>query len=349
METLQWIDKLSERARQETVPATDILAPRLAPVTYRLPRTALSLSAAGSVAAACLLLAMGLRAACHQHNHSLYQQLFFGHDDRAVFPIEDGRELSMSTPQLIPPPRDLSGRRALLIWGAVLVLSGSGIGAGSALLFQRPAPPPPIIQPRPESEPGVPNFSPAPIVSQMSHELNLTSDQTEQVTAAYTQSLSAIRALRADMIVKLNAEHEKLRAAMKKTLTDAQFADWDRHFEAMRTRFMPDAPPWREFHHHDHGGPGGEMRGPDGHGRWMGEGLNGDGPGPQNGPDSRSRPGQGGPPFPRPGPGQFDGNDSAPPRSDAPGGPQKDRSPQNQDEQPNPPTGGNQPPPPPPQ
>jgi len=255
----------------------------------------------------------------------------------------------MSTPQLIPSPRDPSGRRALLIWGAVLVLSGSGIGAGSALLLQKPVPPPPAVGPKPEPEPGVPNFSPAPIVSQMTRDLGLTSEQAQQVTAAYTQSLSAIRALRADMIVKLNAEHEKLRAEMKKTLTDAQFADWNHHFEAMRSRLMPDAPPWREFHHHEHGGPGAEMRGPDGHGRWMGEGMNGDGPGPQNGPEGRPQPGPGEPPFPRPGPGQFDGDTGGPPGPDAPGLQQKDRAPQNQDEQPNPPAAGNQPLPPPPQ
>jgi len=62
METLQWIEKLAERARQETVPATDIAAPRIEPAVYRLPRMALSLSAVGSLAAACLLLAMGLHA-----------------------------------------------------------------------------------------------------------------------------------------------------------------------------------------------------------------------------------------------------------------------------------------------
>jgi hypothetical protein len=62
METLQWIEKLAERARRETVPATDIAAPRVEPAVYRLPRMALSLSAAGSLAAACLLLALGLHA-----------------------------------------------------------------------------------------------------------------------------------------------------------------------------------------------------------------------------------------------------------------------------------------------
>ena len=73
-----------------------------------------------------------------------------------------------------------------------------------------------------------------------------------------------LRRVRSDMVVKLAAEHEKLRSAMKKTLTDVQFAQWDQRFEAMRSRMMPDGPPPRDFHHH--GGPGEEMNGADGHG-----------------------------------------------------------------------------------
>lgn len=62
METLQWIEKLAERARQESIPQVRIGAPRVEPVAYRLPGRALSLSAVGSLAAACLLLVMGLHA-----------------------------------------------------------------------------------------------------------------------------------------------------------------------------------------------------------------------------------------------------------------------------------------------
>jgi hypothetical protein len=62
MKTLQWIDKLAERARQEPAPAISVAVPRVQPAVYRLPRMALSLSAAGSLAAACLLLALGLHA-----------------------------------------------------------------------------------------------------------------------------------------------------------------------------------------------------------------------------------------------------------------------------------------------
>ena len=68
METLLWIEKLAERARQENIPVVHIAAPRMEPMSYRLPRTALSLSAVGSLAAACLLLVMGLHA---QHAASL--------------------------------------------------------------------------------------------------------------------------------------------------------------------------------------------------------------------------------------------------------------------------------------
>jgi hypothetical protein len=62
METLQWIENLAAHARSELLPAIDVVAPRVEPVVYRLPRWALSVSAAGSLAAACLLLVMGLHA-----------------------------------------------------------------------------------------------------------------------------------------------------------------------------------------------------------------------------------------------------------------------------------------------
>lgn len=62
METLLLIEKLADRARQESVPVVHVAAPRMEPMSYRLPRAALSLSAVGSLAAACLLLVMGLHA-----------------------------------------------------------------------------------------------------------------------------------------------------------------------------------------------------------------------------------------------------------------------------------------------
>jgi hypothetical protein len=204
-----------------------------------------------------------------------------------------------TSPQPAPIRPDRSGRRALLIWGMILVISGTGIGAGGALLLRKPPPPPPITDGSPgDPGPGVPNFDAGPIVQHMTRELNLTPDQAQQVKDAYGQSLTAVKALRADMIIKLTAEHEKLRAAMKKTLTDEQYARWDQRFEAMRTRMMPDAPPPRGFGHPH---PGDDMRGPDGHG---GPGMNHRGPGgggeqddplhlgPGSGPDGR-----GGPPF----------------------------------------------------
>jgi hypothetical protein len=169
---------------------------------------------------------------------------------------------------------DRTARRALFIWGAVLVISGTGIGAGGALLFKKPPlPPADAISPNPgDTGPGIPNYDPRPIVAHMTRELNLTPDQTRQVTEAYAQSLAAIKTLRSDMIVKLTAEHDKLRVAMKKTLTDEQYAQWDQHFEAMRSRMMPDAPPWHGFGHPHPGddmrwdhGPGGGM--PDMHDR----------------------------------------------------------------------------------
>ncbi len=62
MDSELWIDSLSRRARGETLPELRCTVPRIAPTVLRLPRLALSLSAVGSLAAACLVLALGLHA-----------------------------------------------------------------------------------------------------------------------------------------------------------------------------------------------------------------------------------------------------------------------------------------------
>jgi hypothetical protein len=62
METQQWIENLAAQARNEAIPEIHVVAPRLQPAVYRLPRFVLSLSAASSLAAACLLLVLGLHA-----------------------------------------------------------------------------------------------------------------------------------------------------------------------------------------------------------------------------------------------------------------------------------------------
>jgi hypothetical protein len=91
---------------------------------------------------------------------------------------------------------------------------------------------------------------------------------------------------------------------------------------------MPDAPPWRDFHHHEHGGMYGDRPGPGGPERWMGEhgGMNGIPPGAPVGPDDRPEPS---PRLAPPGPGsRFDQNEGPPP-PEAPGGqpqPQRDQA-----------------------
>jgi hypothetical protein len=186
--------------------------------------------------------------------------------------------MSATTPQTIIVPPRRRGRGVLLLWGAALLLGGIGIGIGGTLLVHhRPPPPPP-----PPPPPGMPDFRPGPIVEQMTRDLNLTADQTKQVTDAYAQRLQAIKGLRSDMVIKLSAEHEKLREAMKQILSPLQFAQWDQSFEAMRSRLMPDAPPFR-------GPPG-----PDGGGPLMGRRLPPDDPlGLGPGPGPRGQPPRG--------------------------------------------------------
>lgn len=62
MDSQLWIDSLSRCARAETLPELRCVIPRIVPAVRRLPRLALSLSAVGSLATACLVLALGLHA-----------------------------------------------------------------------------------------------------------------------------------------------------------------------------------------------------------------------------------------------------------------------------------------------
>jgi hypothetical protein len=62
MEALDWIDSLARKARREIVPELHAAVPRVEPPAAYLPRAVLSLSAFGSLAAACVLLVMGLHA-----------------------------------------------------------------------------------------------------------------------------------------------------------------------------------------------------------------------------------------------------------------------------------------------
>jgi hypothetical protein len=211
--------------------------------------------------------------------------------------------MSTMIPDPIVAPRRRYGGFVLMLWGAALFVGGIGIGVGSTLLIHRPPPPPPVTAPPPP--PGMPDFRPGPIVEQMTRELKLTSDQTKQVTDAYAQRLEAIKSLRSDMVVKLSAQHETLRDAMKKILTEAQFAQWDQNFEAMRSRLMPDAPPWRRPRDDREGPPDG---GPPLRGGPLREGPPPDGPGPDGpgpqrlGPRPDAPGGEGGPEQGPPGP-----------------------------------------------
>lgn len=207
----------------------------------------------------------------------------------------------MTTPPTQPITVQRAGTSALMVWGAVLLVAGAGIGAGATMLLHRRPPPPPPLRLGDGLRFSDADLRVKPFVQEMRHDLGLNDDQTKAVEAAYTSGLDAIKALRSQTMVQLTAEHEKLRAALKKALTDVQFAEWDQRFETARAQFMPDGPPmgppegpgrWRD------GGRPGEMGdgGPGGPGGFMG------GPPPRrppHGPPDGPPPGEGdeGPPM----------------------------------------------------
>jgi hypothetical protein len=140
-------------------------------------------------------------------------------------------------PPVILPPRQSAGTIALLLWGAILIVSGIGIGVGGMLLLR----PPPQAAARNETAP--PPFRPGPFVEEMRHDLNLSDQQAHAVGDAYKVTLDAVKNLRDNMLVQLTAEHEKLRQSLRQILNEQQFAQWEQRFESKRRELMPNAPP----------------------------------------------------------------------------------------------------------
>lgn len=140
-------------------------------------------------------------------------------------------------PPIILPPRQSAGTIALLLWGAILIVSGIGIGVGGMLLL-RPRP-----QPVARDETARPPFRPGPFVEQMRHDLNLSDRQAHAVGDAYKVTLDAVKKLRDNMLMQLTTEHEKLRQSLRQILNEQQFAQWEQRYESKRRELMPNAPP----------------------------------------------------------------------------------------------------------
>ena len=180
----------------------------------------------------------------------------------------------------------------LVLLGLVILVCGTAIGAGAAVLWlkDRLAGPPRPERATPE------------IVRDLRSRYDLTEEQARRVGDIMQRRMEALEAIRRDAEEKFQAEHEKLRAEMKSVLTPDQYERWLAHFESLRAR--PPGPP-----------PGGPGRPP----------MKGR-PGPDTGdrvqPGRPPRPGQGPPPGQGPAPGQGPGPGGRPgPGPAAKGGP----------------------------
>jgi len=181
-------------------------------------------------------------------------------------------------------PRPRSRTWPVIGLGLVLLVCGSVIGAGAAVLWLKAYLPPP---PPPES-------AVAGIVRDMRARYDLSEEQALKVREIMQRRIDAMEAIHRDAQEKSEAEREKLRGEMKTVLRPEQYAEWLAHFEAVGARRGPagggGGPPGA-------GGPG--MGGRQGPGQYPPAGLPPPGQGPAGG-----RPGMGGGPGQGPGPGR---------------------------------------------
>lgn len=199
----------------------------------------------------------------------------------------------MSDPANVPPmqpgggplPRPRSRTWPIVVLGLVILVCGSVIGAGTAVLWLKPyLPPPPPAAGAPER-----------IAGEMRARYDLNEEQARKVREIMQRSIEVMEAIHRDAQEKSEVEREKLRGEMKAVLTPEQFAQWLAQFERLGARRGPPGGPG--------GGPGG---GPPGQGR-PGMGRQGPGQYPQPGlPPGQGpgggRPGMGGGPGPGQGP-----------------------------------------------
>jgi hypothetical protein len=195
----------------------------------------------------------------------------------------------------------------LVLLGLVILVCGTAIGAGAAVLWlkDRLAGPPRPDRATPE------------IVRDLRSRYDLSEDQAKRVNDIMEHRIEALEAIRREAQQKFEAEHEKLRAEMKSVLTAEQYEQWLAHFESLRDR--PPGPP-----------PGGPTFQPPGRPGQGGPVPPGQRPGPRmrpgpsgQGPPSGQVPGPG-----RPGPGPAAKGGPLPPApQQAPPRPLPDRPP----------------------
>jgi len=127
----------------------------------------------------------------------------------------------------LPPVRGGRQAWAVMLLGAIILVSGIAIGTGGAMLWLGERPPRP---PKPVDRAAM------AIAEEIARTCELDDQQTERVHQVVAERLAAISKIRQEMVEEVLAEHELLREELQKVLTPEQFAKWSRRMDEARER-----------------------------------------------------------------------------------------------------------------
>lgn len=116
-----------------------------------------------------------------------------------------------------------------MLLGAVILLSGIGIGVGGVMFWLgRTA--------GPEGWPGRDGQTAESITNRIARVCQLDDRQRDEVRRIVARQLEALKGIRQEMAEKVLAEHKALREEIKQVLTPEQFKRWTQHMDRVRAR-----------------------------------------------------------------------------------------------------------------
>jgi hypothetical protein len=129
----------------------------------------------------------------------------------------------------------MSGKRAwFALFLAVVFLSGLGAGLLVGRQFEAPA----AAANTGERTGGrrASSTPPAELAARLSREIGLSADQEQQLVTIFTERRARLRKLREDVRQQFEAEHDELRAEVRKALTPEQWTRYEEIIKTMRSR-----------------------------------------------------------------------------------------------------------------
>jgi hypothetical protein len=138
---------------------------------------------------------------------------------------------AISTTPTLPATRTRGWVRWVLMF--VIFVSGFALGAYAAGIVIRSA----VIE-----SIKTPEIVPPRIAARLRRLLDLTDEQTEQVTAILEERRLAIQSIRREFQPQIEAELDQAQTGIAAVLSDEQRGHWQRHFTEMRALWMPPVP-----------------------------------------------------------------------------------------------------------